>query len=168
MPAVSDSSVPSAYGAAVGALATSVVVLVVGLGFAAPTAPTHRSLFESRTVLGSNHTQTCLTFAGRLNCWSYNVTIPGPSGASRVLAVNASLNRSCPTTCYVELLSRAADTTLPVIRVMLDPAGVATGILPTGAGYLLMVETWGCSAFAPCPPPPVIVSVAITDMGQPP
>lgn len=162
------SSLPSAYGAALGAVATSIFVLVVGVQFGPSTSSPPTTIFEAHTVLGVEHTTSCLTFAGKLNCLGFNLTIPGPAGVARTIEVRASLNRSCPTDCYVQLVSRVPGPLPMMLRVSLDPSGAASGVLPTGPAYLLLVETWGCSAFQPCPPASVTVTTTVTDLGPAP
>jgi hypothetical protein len=152
--------------AGLGAIVTTAFVLTLALASGFTGTLTSTLVFETRAVLAGGHPPECLTYAGRLNCLSYTLSIHGASGDFRRIDLSASLNASCPTTCYAELQSRAPNSTASLHLGLVDAPESASGIFPAGPAYLLLVEAWGCAAFAPCEPPPVTMTITVTDTGS--
>ena len=157
--------VRSGPGAGLGAILATVVVFALGVATGFPGMLTSTLVFETRAVLTASHPPNCLTYSGRLNCLSYSLYIQGAAGESRQIEMSASLNASCPTSCYAELQSRVPNSTAVLHVGLVNAPESATGIFPSGPAHLLLVEAWGCAAFAPCPPPPVVVTITVTDVG---
>lgn len=126
-----------------------------------------QTVFQAQVVLGDANSGYCLVY-GRENCLGYNLTLPGSVGGSRIVVLFVGLNTSCPTTCWVSLESIPLGPNSTKLLVLPNLTAEQAGVMHGGPAYLLLAQPWGCSGANPCRPPPVTITVRVTDMGPEP